>query len=607
MITGFFGKTRPTEDLLTALGADTKEDQGNVAVVEGDGLWACLVRDQREQLDPPARSDQLTAVAADPIFLGSPEEGYRRASGDELIDGLRRQGVSFFRDVVNNVCAAVVETRRNGAILHLVSHRIGPARMYHCCAEGGIAFSSDAKTLARAVSAEPDPMGLWSIIMYGAAPEPLSVLQGIRTVPVGQAATFREGTNEPTYTPVLCLDFGFEPAESDDGYLVDAERALLAGAKAVAQLDTSMTVSGGIDSSLFLCMMQKALGHGRKGYNCRFGDEDPEAGFAQSVADASQTDLKSFDFPASQVMPTIRFAAECAVHPFSDFSAMPVAFLLKRIAEDRSGRPWVFDGNGGDDCFGVAGQERVRQWRLLARVSRILGSPSASLWMGLGLWKRYGPAELLTRKLYQASAPDTRLAPFVFGHVRTTVAESGWWQTVSDLFSANADAYVAETNRNDPVASFYVIQLTHVCSRLWTAKSVGPANELGLSIVYPYLWRDVLASMAKIPWRLKVRDGVVKWPLRMMLEEFMPKDFIYRPKSGFVPPWLNWLRDKEIRLWVRDILLDPSAHMTAVLRADWIDRTLAHLGESDAAPPMMVLNTLWGALATELWLRRTLA
>ncbi|MGA1823466.1 MAG: asparagine synthase-related protein [bacterium] len=41
--------------------------------------------------------------------------------------------------------------------------------------------------------------------------------------------------------------------------------------------------------------------------------------------------------------------------------------------------------------------------------------------------------------------------------------------------------------------------------------------------------------MSKIPFLLKVRKGIVKWPLKKMLGNFMPENFIYRSKFGFVP------------------------------------------------------------------------
>ena len=122
-------------------------------------------------------------------------------------------------------------------------------------------------------------------------------------------------------------------------------------------------------------------------------------------------------------------------------------------------------------------------------------------------------------------------------------------------------------------ADFYTVQLLHVCSRLWPAKSLGSAHGLGKT---------------------------------MMLEEFMPEDFIYRPKSGFVPPWRRWLQNEKINQFTRESLLGGTGYIATVLREEWIERILKQLKKSNANPPTMVLNTMWGALSTELWLQKTL-
>ena len=103
------------------------------------------------------------------------------------------------------------------------------------------------------------------------------------------------------------------------------------------------------------------------------------------------------------------------------------------------------------------------------------------------------------------------------------------------------------------------------------------------------------------PFRTRVYS-LVKWPLKKMLEEFIPEDFIYRPKSGFVPPWRRWLQNEKINCFTKESLLGGTGYISTVLREEWIECILKHLKKSNANPPTMVLNTMWGALSTELWL-----
>jgi len=144
-------------------------------------------------------------------------------------------------------------------------------------------------------------------------------------------------------------------------------------------------------------------------------------------------------------------------------------------------------------------------------------------------------------------------------------------------------------------------QLMHVNSRRWAAKALSVGESLGIRVVYPFLWREVLEEQGRIPWDAKVRNGVVKWPLKRLLEDYMPESFIYRPKSGFVPPFAAWLSDPKFNHAVREVLLDRNAVVAQVVPPSTFEELL-----SDAAAGRKlrhsVLNFLWGALFLEMWL-----
>ena len=111
------------------------------------------------------------------------------------------------------------------------------------------------------------------------------------------------------------------------------------------------------------------------------------------------------------------------------------------------------------------------------------------------------------------------------------------------------DGFSALHERYDDInyeAKTTIKQLIHINSRQWTAKALSVGESLGLRIIYPYIWRDILAEQGKIPWEAKINKGIIKWPLKKLLEEFVPKEFIYRKKSGFVPPFVKWLTNNRV-------------------------------------------------------------
>jgi asparagine synthase (glutamine-hydrolysing) len=73
----------------------------------------------------------------------------------------------------------------------------------------------------------------------------------------------------------------------------------------------------------------------------------------------------------------------------------------------------------------------------------------------------------------------------------------------------------------------------------------------------PFLDREVFDFAWSLPLSLKVRDGRGKHILRRLLDRYVPRNLIERPKQGFAVPVGRWLR-KELREW-GEALLDPAS------------------------------------------------
>jgi asparagine synthase (glutamine-hydrolysing) len=147
-----------------------------------------------------------------------------------------------------------------------------------------------------------------------------------------------------------------------------------------------------------------------------------------------------------------------------------------------------------------------------------------------------------------------------------------------------------------------VRQLLYVNSARWAAKALSVGESLGLRVIYPYIWRDILEEQGKLPWDLKIHNAVVKWPLKRLLEDFMPADFIYRKKSGFVPPLVHWLTNPEFNRHVQQVLFRPGGYVTEIIPARILEGLLADAAQGHRlrAP---ILNFLWGAFFAEAWIQ----
>ena len=71
------------------------------------------------------------------------------------------------------------------------------------------------------------------------------------------------------------------------------------------------------------------------------------------------------------------------------------------------------------------------------------------------------------------------------------------------------------------------------------------------SKVHPFL-----EFASQLPLRMKLRNKQSKWILRQLLDRYVPREFVERPKMGFGVPLHDWLRGP-LREWA-EAKLEPA-------------------------------------------------
>ena len=65
----------------------------------------------------------------------------------------------------------------------------------------------------------------------------------------------------------------------------------------------------------------------------------------------------------------------------------------------------------------------------------------------------------------------------------------------------------------------------------------------GVEIRVPYLDNELVALAAKMPPELKMKGSTTKYLLKKVAEKYLPKEVIYRPKTGFGAPIRTWMQE----------------------------------------------------------------
>jgi asparagine synthase (glutamine-hydrolysing) len=504
---------------------------------------------------------------------------------------------------------AVVRRKAGETTLYLVSNRASSGRIYYHATNSGVVFCSDLRLLLGIIPLEVSRLAIYSILKYGAVPEPLTLSRNIRAVPPSHYLMHEIGGRTRTEATFFRLQFPCEGEargqRSDEQILTPSAEALRKSSRFLATRRPAILLSGGIDSSLYGCYLSEACGEPLQGFYCAFGDEDPELEQARRIADRIGAELHIARMEKRDALKVLEDVTRLTDHPFSDFSSLPIAFLLRYARERLGERALLVECNGGDDCFGFADLGNETKFALKHRFPRALKRGMAAALGRFGHWKWQSHEGTLARlsalsDTHEKSALDYFyvLAPMAylgFGDTRSRDAElSGIMEQVFSGCGADDDrlGYEARTT---------IRQLIQVNSRRWAAKALSVGESLGIRVVYPYIWREVLLEQGKIPWSAKIRDGVVKWPLKKLLESYMPESFIYRKKSGFVPPFATWLTHGDFNQRAREVLLDRQASVTEVVPLTVVESLLADARQGRKLRHS-ILNFLWGALFTEMWI-----
>ena len=121
----------------------------------------------------------------------------------------------------------------------------------------------------------------------------------------------------------------------------------------------------------------------------------------------------------------------------------------------------------------------------------------------------------------------------------------------------------------------------------------------GVEVRVPFLDTDLVELAARIPDGLKQRGRVGKWVLRKAMEPYLPRDVIYRPKTGFGAPLRRWMR-YELRELLGDLLSEESLRRRGLFDPHAVRRLITdnNTGRRDAA------YTLLSLMCIEIWCRR---
>lgn len=508
--------------------------------------------------------------------------------------------------------------------LTLIRDRLGIKPMHYWWGARDVAFASELKSLV-ALPGFPRRLNrdaLTSYLRYLYVPAPATIYEGVYKLPPGHWLTIRPPFSslprpEPYWSALTAAAQGVAHpwTGSDQDAVAELDTLLREAVRLRLEADVPLgaLLSGGIDSSTVVALMQEALPRPARTFTIGFDRrEHDEADHARAIArhlGTEHTELRVSGDDALQVIPRL---SEMFDEPLADPSQIPT-YLVSALA--RRHVTVALSGDGGDELFG--GYNRYRYGaalsRRLGRVPRPLRALAAGGLSAIGssTWDRV--TGVATRLLPARSRPRLvgerlhKLARLLradgsAGRYRTLM--SAWDHPgalvpgatelpdeLDDLLGAGTPAALEDRMMLADQRGYLADDLLAKVDRASMAVSLEARVPLLDHRVVEFAWR--------LPLKYKIRHGEGKWLLRQVLHRRVPPALVDRPKMGFTVPLLDWVRGP-LRGWA-DELLAPSALAEGgvldprPIRAAWADV------QRGASPNAVAL---WAVLMFQDWRRR---
>lgn len=496
--------------------------------------------------------------------------------------------------------------------LFLARDRLGVKPLYYYFENNVLVFASEmgGMTASGLVPTEIDPIALDLYLHYQYVPSPYTIYRNIKKLSPAECIELNLSTKQFIKKTYWGIDTQSSPnpsrtinewIEDLDALLQDAVKIRL-----ISDVPFGAFLSGGIDSGLIVAMMSGELHAPVNTFSIGLNNEEKdELPYARMIAKRYGTKHEEFRVSPEGLTLIPKISSHFG-EPFADSSAVPT-YYVSQIASSHV--KMVLTGDGGDEMF--AGYRRYSH--LINVMSNLFPDlPSDSL-----------RTKKLKRVVRGISRRIPSLTQFAKGVSTSLSSRNGAWQaiydeSVSHFSFKERSALLREhvlssmdyfTNQYPYPASDNIASEAQYCD----LKSYLPGDVLvkvdrmsmanSLEVRSPLLDYRIAELAFSIPTTMKIAEPLPdgsknKFILKELASRYLGRDYVYRPKEGFVIPISRWLREDQSG-YLNDTLATNSSPVYDHLNKDYIQSMInAHRdGLGDYG------TKLWNLLMLDGWLR----
>jgi asparagine synthase (glutamine-hydrolysing) len=303
----------------------------------------------------------------------------------------------------------------------------------------------------------------------------------------------------------------------------------------VSDVEVSSICSGGLDSSLITAIAKK--------YNSRLkvycvdtcDKRTSEIGYARKVSNYLNLELREIKIKKEYFEEKLKEVTKCLEYPLVHPNTVAIYLLFKKIKEENI--KVVLTGEGSDEIFGgytssvqinLINNVKVFLKKLNINFERFfLNNKNSSLFISL-----FSPL-INSKKINEL---------FTYGNFFNPSLEDGFY-FYKKKFGGN---YLYSLEKNYSFLKdkkypemFLTKQMSeYLIPLLKRADKMGMAH--GVEVRIPFLDDNLMRFAINLPIKYKINFLERKYLLKKVAERYLPKEIVYRKKSGFPLPFKKW-------------------------------------------------------------------
>jgi asparagine synthase (glutamine-hydrolysing) len=516
-----------------------------------------------------------------------------------IIHGYKQWGDEVLNRLNGMFGLAIWDVRQKRLLL--ARDAFGIKLLYYRIAGGSIYFGSEMRAIRATMpdKAEIDPNSLNLFLRYRFTPSPFTILKDVHKLAPGTKLVAQDGS----YTVSRWYQFAptpFAPTKSAG----EAREELLSLYKQavrrqlISDVPVGLLLSGGIDSGLLLALMNlsgSAWPTYTVGYGSSYADDELADGAETArILGSNHTSVRITRATFEEALPRIVAALE---EPIAASSIVPMYFVCERARQDVK---VALVGQGPDELFGG--------------YRRHLGVRYGALWGQMPNWMRTSVSsavaalprsETLKRGVYSLAIADRmrryqNVLSILPGDQVEELFQEGILAPKSGDAILDSWADLASLmSRTDELGGlqFLEVRSTLPDELLMYADKLSMAH--GLELRVPFVDKDIVEFVERLPANFKVRHGSRKWLHRQVCGTYLPNSVLKRRKRGFAGNVADdWFRDA-VDNKMADTLLDPGSKIFQYLRPTQVRA----LFERHASGRQDNHKILFSLVLFEQWLR----